>query len=118
MPYNRIREKHMQEINIYVIKTEILTDIEAREQLDIVFNKLINKYNGLTVLPIKAGYWVDTENYWMDTENKKVYVDVGEIWQIITDNVNNVINDTLEIKTITKQKSQLVTTTKINSYFL
>ena len=111
MPYNRIREKHMQEINIYVIKSEILTDIEAREQLDIVFGKLLNKYNGLTVLPIKAGYWIDTEN-------KKVCIDVGEIWQIITDNVNNVINDTLEIKTITKQKSQLVTTKTINSYFL
>ena len=30
----------MQEINIYVIKTEILNDIEAREQLDTVFDKL------------------------------------------------------------------------------
>lgn len=111
MPYNRIREKHMQEINIYVIKTEILNDIEAKNQLDTVFNKLLNKYNRLTVLPIKTEYWIDTEN-------KKVCVDVGEIWQIITDNVNNVINDTLEIKTITKQKSQLVTTKTINSYFL
>ena len=27
------------------------------------------------------------------TENKKVCVDVGEIWQIITEDANNVIND-------------------------
>ena len=101
----------MQEINIYVIKTEILNDIEAREQLDTVFDKLLNKYGGLTVLPVKDGYWVDTES-------KKVCVDVGEIWQIITEDANNVINDALEIKMITKQKSQLVTTKTINSYFL
>jgi hypothetical protein len=101
----------MQEINIYVIKTEISKDMEAREQLDIVFDKLLYKYGGVTVLPLKAGYWVDIEN-------KEVCVDVGEIWQIITENADNVINDSLEIKTITKQKSQLVTTKTINSYFL
>lgn len=109
MPYNRIREKHMQEINIYVIKTEILNDLEAKNQLDKILNQLIAKYRGLTVLPLKIGYLLD---------NNKIFANVGEIWQIITDNVNNVINDTLEIKTITKQKLQLVTTKTINSYFL
>lgn len=109
MLYNRIREKHMQEINIYVIKTEILNDLEAKEQLDTVFSKLLDKYNGLTVLPIKAGYWIDTEN-------KEVCVDVGEIWQIFTDTISHKYVE--EIKTITKQKSQLVTIKQIDTYFL
>lgn len=109
MPYNRIREKHMQEINIYVIKTEILNDLEAKNQLDKILNQLIAKYKGLTVLPLKIGYWLD---------NNKIFADVGEIWQILTDYANNVINDSIEIKTITKQKSQLVTVKQIDTYFL
>lgn len=109
-------KKYMQ-INIYVVKTELLKKRES--DLGNVLNKnafllletlkeeLISLYGGLSVHPTFKGLWLN--------ESKKVETDINEIWECLTDKatfetsqkrLNQIV---LCIKTITKQKSQLVT---------
>ena len=105
------------QINIYVVKTELLKKREsdlgnvlnknAFLLLDALKSELIELFNGVSVHPTFKGYWMDA--------NKKLDVDINEIWEIITDkatfeaNTKKLNQIVICIKQITKQKSQLIT---------
>jgi len=104
------------QINIYVVKTELLKKREsdlgnvlnknAFLLLDALKAELINLYGGLSIHASFKGLWLN--------EDKKIEEDSNEIWEIFTDKatfeattkkLNQIV---LCIKSITKQKSQLI----------
>jgi hypothetical protein len=100
------------QINIYVTKTELLKELnrytrdKSLKILEDCKTDLIKLYGGLSVHPTFKGHWLD---------NGILYTDINEIWEILTDKatyeattkqLNQIV---LSIKTLTKQKAQLIT---------
>lgn len=97
------------QVEIYVVKTEILNKkapIENLAKLSAIKAEISQKCEGISVLPEIRGEW------W---ENGTVYEDIVEIWRILASDdkpidfiwLNRKID---EIKALTLQKSQLMTT--------
>jgi hypothetical protein len=95
----------MAKYEIYVVTTEIegMEGINARNQLNQLKVELSNKFGGYTIFHNCEGGW---------TDNGQLCVDKVEVWRILTDEIvtaKEIMKFAETIKTITKQKSQLVT---------
>lgn len=115
------------QIKIYVVKTELLKDSKnilnknALELLNALREELISIFQGLSVHPTFKGYWIDSNKNsqpWINGHIANIETDINEIWEIITDketfeaNTKKLNQIVICIKSITKQKSQLVTLNK------
>jgi hypothetical protein len=106
------------QIKIYVVRTETDKDISLNALVHDCKLRVLNEYGGLTVIPNCLGLWVDDSTV-QTTGFKDICIDNVEIWEIWTEHLDKeqLRNIALEIKTCTKQKSQLYTV-NFKSYFV
>ena len=104
----------MTQIEIYVVKTEIIGNKAANVLLESLKEEITSKLGGITELRTKRGAWI---------ENDKVFEDKVEIWRFCVDNSKSVDFQWLKqqiryIKAVTSQRSQLWTCNpQIGVYF-
>lgn len=104
----------MTQIEIYVVKTEIIGNKAANGLLKTLKNEITEKLGGITELSTKRGAWI---------ENGVEIEDKTEIWRFCVDNTKAIDFQWLKkqiryIKAVTNQRSQLWTCNpRIGVYF-